>query len=126
MGAISGLIMFGIGFWFHKSVIDANAGLPDEEKRNGFTWFGIGSGVYLAGLLLGMVLNWLFLAGEIDVPVGDESGQATGGDSGAVGIISELMPIFLGLAAAYITLIIGVKGEKLKLPAFIADKLAKK
>ena len=32
MGAIYGLVMFGVAFWFHASVIQENESKPQEEK----------------------------------------------------------------------------------------------
>ena len=128
MGAFSGLITFGIAFWFLTTASEYNKNVSEEQKENGWKWFWIGAGVYFGGYILGMTLNWLFVAGEIDVPIGDASmgGMAAGGDSGFLGIVLELSPIVIGLVAAYAVRAKYLLKEALPIPEFITNLLSKK
>lgn len=105
MGVYYGLLMFAIGFWFHASTIKHNESLPEAEKENAFKWFGIGAVSFMAGVVAGYAFNWAFVMGILGgmaVGVGGEFGEASGGDTGAQGIILELIPPLFGLALVYL------------------------
>ena len=103
MGAFSGLITFAVAYWYLQTVSDLNETAADEDKKNGWRWFWIGGGAYFGGYLLGHFLNYALFAGTTDVAVGDAFlGEASAGDTGFLGIMQELMPLFLGVAAAYV------------------------
>jgi hypothetical protein len=103
MGAIYGLVMFGVAFWFHTSVIQENQSKPEEEKENAIKWFVLGAIIFLAGITLGYMINYIVVEGIIGgltKGVGGEGiGEATGGDTGIVAIVLEFVPLITaGLA----------------------------
>lgn len=130
MGVFIGLINFAVALWFHQTTIEFNRTLPpDETKKNAWQWFGIGAGVYFAGIVLGYGLNRLFVLfvfGEIDVGVGEGLSEASGGDTGVVAIFLELFPIFLGLLLAYIVRVKYLLNKTIPIPEFISNILSKK
>lgn len=119
MGVFSGLITFGMAFWFYSGIIQSNEGLNQEDKRNGWSWFWIGGGVYLGGYMAGIVLNWMIIGGELPVGIGAGFGQASGGDTGALGIILEFTPMIIGLLAAYLIRVKFVLQKQVPLPSFV-------
>lgn len=105
MGVFYGLIMLGIAFWFHASVIQQNQPLPENEKENAIKWFAIGAVTFLGGVIIGYIINFLFvegILGGIAVGIGGEFGEASGGDTGLQGIILELIPLMTGLLTIYL------------------------
>jgi hypothetical protein len=105
MGVYYGLIMLGIGFWFHYSVVKQNEPLPESEKENAIKWFVIGAGSFFAGILGGIFINWLFvegILGGIDVGIGGEFGRTSGGNTGFRGVVLEFVPLIIGLLTAYL------------------------
>lgn len=105
MGVYYGLIMLGIGFWFHYSVVQQNVPLPEPEKENAIKWFVIGAGTFFAGILAGLFINWLFvegILGGIAIGIGGEFGRTSGGDTGVRGIVLEFLPLLIGLLAAFL------------------------
>ena len=105
MGVYYGLIMLGIGFWFHYSVVQQNVSLPEPEKENAIKWFGIGAIIFWGGVLFGYFINWAFvegILGGMDIGIGGEFGRTSGGDTGVQGIVLEFLPLILGLLTAYL------------------------
>lgn len=105
MGVFNGLIMLGIGFWFHHSVVQQNQPLPEPEKENAIKWFAIGSLTFLGGVIAGLFVNWLFIegiVGGVDVGIGGEFGRTSGGATGLRAIILEFFPLVFGLLASYL------------------------
>ena len=105
MGVYYGLIMLGIGFWYHYTVVQQNVPLPEPQKENAIKWFAIGALVFWGGLLVGYFINWAFvegILGGIDIGIGGEFGRTSGGDTGFEGIIFEMLPLVFGLLAAYL------------------------
>ncbi|MCI0653282.1 MAG: hypothetical protein L0Y39_02210 [Methylococcaceae bacterium] len=105
MGVFNGLIMLGIGLWFHYTVIQQNQPLPEPEKENAIKWFAIGSLTFLAGVIVGLGINWLIVEGFIGgmaVGIGGEFGRTSGGDTGLQAIVLEFFPLTFGLLAAYL------------------------
>ena len=105
MGAIYGLVMFGVAFWFHASVIQENESKPQEEKDNAIKWFVGGALVFLGGITLGYMINYIVVEGIIGgltKGVGGEGiGEATGGDTGLLAIVLEFVPLATGALAVY-------------------------
>ncbi len=102
MGAISGLIMLGIAFWFHQTTISENESKAEDQKQNAWQAFWIGAGSYFGGYLLGLFLNRaIIFFFPIDVGVGGSFGEASGGDTGIVGIFYEFLPLIAGIVLAY-------------------------
>ena len=103
MGAYSGLLTLAIAFWFHSTTIKQNQSRAEHEKQNAWHSFWMGAGVYFGGLVLGVFINrsitYFF---PVDVGIGGSFGEASGGDTGAVGIFYELLPIFIGIVSAYL------------------------
>lgn len=102
MGAFSGLIMLGIAFWFHQTTISENQSKSEDQKLNAWQAFWIGAGSYFGGYLLGLFLNrTITFFFPVDVGVGGAFGEASGGDTGIIGIFYEFLPLIAGVAAAY-------------------------
>jgi hypothetical protein len=105
MGVFNGLIMLGIGFWFHSTVVRQNEPLPEPEKENAIKWFAIGAITFLAGIIVGLMLNWAFVEGIVGgmaVGIGGEFGRTSGGSTGMGAIILEFFPLTFGLLSAYL------------------------
>jgi hypothetical protein len=105
MGVFNGLIMLGIGFWFHHTVVQMNQPLPESQKENAIKWFALGSVTFLAGVVVGLSINWAFvegIIGGIDVGVGSGFGRTSGGSTGMRAVILEFFPLIFGLLAAYL------------------------
>lgn len=105
MGVYYGLIMLGIGFWYHYTVVQQNQPLPEPEKENAVKWFVIGAVTFWAGLLIGYFIIWAFvqgILGGVDIGIGSEFGRTSGGASGVKGIVFEFLPLIFGLVAAYL------------------------
>jgi hypothetical protein len=128
MGAYSGLITFAVAFWYLQTVSNLNETAADENKKNGWKWFWIGGGIYFGGFILGMFVNRLFVSaiGGIDVGIGTEFGEATGGDTGALGITLELIPIIVGVAAAYVVRRVWLLNQKFDFSALMSRFSAKR
>lgn len=128
MGAYSGLITFAVAFWYLQTVSNLNETAADENKKNGWKWFWIGGGTYFGGFILGMFVNRLFVSaiGGIDVGIGTEFGEATGGDTGALGIALEFTPIIVGVAAAYVVRRVWLLNQKFDFSALMSRFSAKR
>lgn len=103
MGVFNGLIMLGMGLWFHYTVIQQNERLPEAQKENAIKWLAIGALTFLAGVLVGLLINYLFVEGILGgmaIGIGAEFGRTSGGNTGVRGIILELAPLTFGVLAA--------------------------
>lgn len=101
MGVYSGLIMLGVALWYHQTAIQVNLSRAEGDKENGWKWFWIGAAAYMGGQIVGLLLNWLVIGGEIDVGIGASFGEASGGDTGLQGIVFEFIPILFALLSAF-------------------------
>lgn len=122
MGVFYGLIMLGIAFWFHASVIKQNEPLPEQEKENAIKWFAIGAATFLLGVILGYFINFLFvegILGGLAVGIGGEFGEASGGDTGVQGIILELIPLITGLLTIYLVRLKFIQKKQIGISKFV-------
>jgi len=127
MGAFSGLITFAVAYWYLQTVSNLNETAADEDKKNGWKWFWIGAGVYFGGFLFGMLLDRLSVSATGGFDIGVGSGLfGTGGDSGFFGIVLELMPMIIGIAAAYVVRRLWLLKKKFDFSALTSRFSAKK
>ena len=102
MGVFSGLLTLAVAFWFYNTTIKQNQSKAEHEKENGWKSFGLGAAAYFAGYMLGVFFNrTLIYFFPIDVGVGSGLAEASGGNTGALGIFYEFVPLIGGLVAAY-------------------------
>lgn len=128
MGVFYGLIMLGMGFWFHHSVIQMNQSRAESEKVNAIQWFWIGAATFLGGLALGYVINWAFvegILGGIDIGVGSGMGRTSGGNTGIQGVVLELVPLISGLVVTYLIRMRFVLKKELGIGKFVKKYTAK-
>jgi hypothetical protein len=105
MGVFSGLLTFGVAYWFLQTVSTLNETASEQDKKNGWRWFWIGGASYFAGFLVGMALDRavVFGLGGMDIGVGSGFlGEGSGGDTGFLGVFLELIPLVFGFVVAYL------------------------
>lgn len=102
MGAFSGLITLAIAFWFHSTTVKQNQSKAENEKQNAWVSFWVGAATYFgcqwSGYWLIRIITIFF---PIDIGIGGSFGEASGGDTGALGVFYEILPILIGIAGAY-------------------------
>lgn len=128
MGVFYGLVMFGTAFWCHASVIKQNEPLPEAEKENAIKWFGIGAATFLLGVVLGYLVNWLFvegILGGVAIGIGGGIGEASGGDTGIQAIILELIPLITGLLIVYLVRLKFIQKKQIGISKLINKLIAK-
>ncbi|MGR9105311.1 MAG: hypothetical protein ACU843_00115 [Gammaproteobacteria bacterium] len=128
MGVYYGLIMLGVGFWFHYTVVQCNEPLPEAKKENALKWFAIGAGTFLGGVLFGYFINWSFVEGVlggIDIGIGGEFGRTSGGETGFQGVVLEFLPLLVGLLTVYLVRRRFVLKKELGISKLIKNMLSK-
>jgi len=103
MGVYSGLIMLAIAFWFHSTTVKQNASKGEHEKQNAWISFWLGAVTYFGCQWFGYwIIRIITIFFPIDIGVGDTFVDGSGGDTGALGIFYEILPIIIGIAGAYL------------------------